>query len=738
MKKLEEIQEDIKMLSLPIGLMIVTAYPEFKILSVNHRFISMLGFDSEEEMLHAFHQSAWNCVHFEDVAELKEKAAKRNGDFGPYAISYRATKKDGGYIWVDQHSQHTCDINGNELVIAYYTDITAQKQLEEKIRAESKKYETAVKASNINIWEYEYETGAMTIFTTSSKMKSQNITIENYVKTALDEGYIRKDSQAVFLEMVQKLKQGEKEVTADLWIREQKAGDFWCERVIYTNIFDNAGKPIKAYCVGRDVTKEKEAEKRYHDEVSYREAMQNATLGSINVNLTTNQILDYKSKFQAQTKKMKEAKTAQEYFEKVYRELTTEEMQRQCATLFNREELLRRFANGETTVSLEVTRTIEDYRCWVVFTAHMMKRPGDKEVVAFLYSTDITNERTMQKVMNAIVKTDYDFLVVVDSQRNSATRYSENNLGKEYVQESRNFEEDTRNYVRTYICKEDVSRVMEEIATKNILKQLDDHGSYCIFYGTPNQNGTISKKQLRFCYIDIELRIFLMTRTDITTVVQEQEKKNQELVAALDMAERANAAKSEFLSRISHEIRTPMNAIIGMSKIAEQKIDDKVFATECIEKSLYASQYLLSLLNDILDMSRIESGKVVLKKETIVCQNCLDSINAIVGMQAKEKGVIFVTSAFVDSNGRYKGDSVRLQQILINILSNAVKFTPKGGTVCLEITQVDADDKKVVMCFKISDTGIGIGEAFLPDLFKPFAQEYSGSTSSYGGSGLGL
>ncbi|MEG1778543.1 MAG: ATP-binding protein, partial [Oscillospiraceae bacterium] len=239
-------------------------------------------------------------------------------------------------------------------------------------------------------------------------------------------------------------------------------------------------------------------------------------------------------------------------------------------------------------------------------------------------------------------------------------------------------------------------------------------------------------------YINRELKSFLMTRTDITAAVDEQEKRNQELVTAVEMAERANSAKSDFLSRISHEIRTPMNAIIGMSQIALQYLDDKELATESIEKSLYASQYLLLLLNDILDMSKIESGKVTLKNEVIICQHFLNAIGTIIETQAKAKGVKYLVTEFEERKNAYIGDGVRLQQILINILSNAVKFTPKGGTVRLDISQISADTKRVNMCFKISDTGIGISETFLPNLFQPFSQEHSGIRSDYGGSGLGL
>ena len=216
-------------------------------------------------------------------------------------------------------------------------------------------------------------------------------------------------------------------------------------------------------------------------------------------------------------------------------------------------------------------------------------------------------------------------------------------------------------------------------------------------------------------------------------------KMNQALSEAVRAAEIANKAKSTFLSNMSHDIRTPMNAIIGFTTLAVSNIDDKKRVRDYLGKILSSSNHLLSLINDILDMSRIESGKIHLEETEVSLSDVLHDLKTIISGQIHAKQLELYMDAMDVTNEDVYCDKTRLNQVLLNLLSNAVKFTPAGGTVSVRIRQYPGTVKGSELYeIRVKDNGIGMSQEFVQKIFSPFERERTSTVSRIQGTGLGM
>ena len=233
--------------------------------------------------------------------------------------------------------------------------------------------------------------------------------------------------------------------------------------------------------------------------------------------------------------------------------------------------------------------------------------------------------------------------------------------------------------------------------------------------------------------------LLMFTNRSQKNLVNFEVQHRNELEEALALAEQANKAKTTFLNNMSHDIRTPMNAIIGFTNLATKYIDDKEKVQDYLEKIGQSSNHLLSLINDVLDMSRIESGKVHIeeKEENII--EILDGIKNIVQADIQTKQLNFNIEKIDINDENVFCDKLRVNQILINLISNAIKFTNAGGTINVIVTEKKASKKgHAIYEFRVKDTGIGISKEFLEEIFEPFTRERTSTVSGIQGTGLGM
>ena len=251
--------------------------------------------------------------------------------------------------------------------------------------------------------------------------------------------------------------------------------------------------------------------------------------------------------------------------------------------------------------------------------------------------------------------------------------------------------------------------------------------------GVPDQNFDRPGSAIKGYHQDI-------TDTVITRKKQEEElaQVNVQLQRAVEDANRAMAAKSEFLSRMSHDIRTPINAILGMLDIAEKYHEDYARLDDCTHKIRSAANHLLSLVNDVLDMNRLENGQAKLVEAPADLNELVHDCVIMTQTQAERDGLTMTVDHITVEHNRVRCYALQLRQILINLLSNAVKYNRPGGNITLRADELYCNGKTVTVQYTVRDTGIGMSEEFQQHIFEPFTQENPGARTKYTGSGLGL
>ncbi|MDE7230936.1 MAG: response regulator [Oscillospiraceae bacterium] len=298
------------------------------------------------------------------------------------------------------------------------------------------------------------------------------------------------------------------------------------------------------------------------------------------------------------------------------------------------------------------------------------------------------------------------------------------------------------NYIRSRVHPEDQQELAQALSLDNIREKLTEGDEYLGSYRILD-NGEIHHFQ--YTYLKIENSeqghedFILAGFRNIDEVIRNEQEQKNVLAEALAQAQYANSAKTKFLNNMSHDIRTPMNAIIGFTSLAVTHIDNKEQIRGYLSKIMTSGNHLLSLINDVLDMSRIESGKVKIEEKETSLPEIMHDLKTIVQADVKSKQLEFYIDTLDVTNETIICDKLRLNQVLLNILSNAMKYTKPGGMVSVRVIQTaEASEGCAEYEFKVKDTGIGMSKEFLKHVFEPFEREQTSTVSGIQGTGLGL
>ena len=393
-------------------------------------------------------------------------------------------------------------------------------------------------------------------------------------------------------------------------------------------------------------------------------------------------------------------------------------------------------ANQERGITLVVSNMIYVAVLFIIFIVFMAIYTFSREPFAAN-----KNKKMVDRILSAVTD-DFVFLVEVDVKTRIEKIFfvSKGPHPQWSDKKTHKYDESIKEYADVVVAPEDRKRFLEVTEFNALMEYFKNNDNECIIEYDVIVNGGRRRYQGKFTLSpqDSEgAKIYVGVR-DTTLIEEERTEYNRKLMSALAQAEEANKGKSYFLFNMSHDIRTPLNAIIGYSELAKNHLDEKEVLDDYIYKIQTCGRQLLGLIGDVLDMAKIESGNLEISEKPCLCQDLMSDIMISVNESAKKKGLEFEASGNA-CHSTILCDKVKVQKILLNILSNAVKYTPKGGKISLSVQEKIREDEGLSdFTFVVKDNGIGISKEFLPYIFNSFSRERNATISGVSGTGLGM
>ena len=523
-----------------------------------------------------------------------------------------------------------------------------------------------------------------------------------------------------------------------------KRGDgtyFWVKNSITQ--MENEGGVRKLYCSHFDLTEEVEKQeklrKNYRERLDrhLRSAGRNVLLlGQCNITRDViSEIIDCTDS--GLNDKFGSSRT--DFITGMSELITDEEERRGFLGTFLNEPVIRAYRNGFTKLEkiCMVKFPNEETGRYARFFARLLEDPDTGDITGNLSVTDMTEQIIRERIMLNLAYVGYDMVSEIDLNRDKQ-RIMRNWQSGDFSGEESNYFEYLKWFIENFVCEEYREKISILIDRERLVEKLEKCGSFSLNYSIKNENGGIRFKNLTVLATDLRLGKICFARKDITETVEQERKSKAELEQALAAAEKASRAKGAFLSSMSHDIRTPMNAIIGFAEIIAQNTGDKETVERSVQKILKSGDVLLKLINDILDLSKIESGKATLDLTAVDLNTEIENLSVMFSESTEQAGVNFVVVKNI-ANRYVLCDNIKLSQIMVNIISNAVKFTPKGGRIVFSINERGkAENGFAQYVFSVKDTGIGMSENFRSHAFEMFEREKTTTETGISGTGLGL
>lgn len=622
------------------------------------------------------------------------------------------------------------------ILIVFFTrkKIQFQKDL---LSEEKMKFNSVVEQSDVLFWECYF----------ADKNYEEEKDIEkkytNIAQTWIDSDMVPQEYVIQYNKAIRDLRSGMETVSVDLPISQQDKRthltDTAWKHIVFRTMKNHNEKGIRAIATATDITSKKRKEEEYESEVSYRSFVNKEYPVYTRLNLTSNIVMERMVDIPELKISVSDGNADKE-LELIAKTATNNGQNPNIAEVLRRKELLILFMNGTRTQECDFYFIFPDEMIhWYKLTVDLSLNPYTSCIEANIYMREITDFKIMTISKDSVLDEEVEYIFWLDINKAKCNFIHRANRANWIPEDlGGNYAELVDFLLNNLISTKDCAAAKEFFALKNLMIQLKDRFATTFAFEIMTDNLRISIKQMRAYYLKGNQNIILFICRDITDITLFERLQNEKLSRAIEQTEKANASKSDFLSRMSHDLRTPMNGILGMARLAEDELDQPQAIQEDLRKIKSSSQYMLGLLNDILDMSKIESGKMEIRKSRNNVGEMLESVVTMAKSMCQNNGITFYCNMDASKymNTFINVDRLHTQQVIMNLLSNASKFTPEGGRVEFLVNIIDRKDNIINVEFVISDNGSGMTKEFQQVMFESFTQDVNSINKV--GTGLGL
>ncbi|MDD3219170.1 MAG: histidine kinase dimerization/phospho-acceptor domain-containing protein [Lachnospiraceae bacterium] len=617
----------------------------FSVQYLNDRFCGMCG-ASREELFKQCSNGYVACVAEESKDEVMEAYRHAVKTMEPVEVTYRTINHEETELWTTLRMK-AIQVDADTIdIYATYFDVTESIYAHKALEQSREIMENACEFAGMWTFTYDYDNGVA--YTNSNLQEEYGFPAEvkNFPEVVFDYGFILPEYKELYCNSFEKLKRKEKIADFEIQAKLTDGGIHWlrfrCARL--------SGKDNMAVCSAQIIDAEKAMEARMVLERQKLADGSSLLLGYAVSNVSRNKMVEHhmmenyfriNGQNDVPDKKQIESSFLYSEDEKIFTKMHQPEYLLDC------------FQKGDTSLEFEYRiRLLNGEIIWVKNTMNLLADPKTHDVYLYEYCYDIHETKVLEEVMNAVVKFGFERCDSLMLDTDQVTILNSADSGNLHGITVKKYSEAFLQYANT-ILPEDRENYLRECSIEGVKEHLKNDDHYEVLHRVM-ENGLVHYKKLECFAYTQDKNICLLISTDVTELIKQEESKRQKLQESLEAAEQATMAKSAFLSRMSHEIRTPMNAIMGMISIARDNKTDFQQVFECLEKIDTSSHFLLNLINDILEMSRIESGNIEISNSVFDYNILMDNIRTIIEplVLDREINYQFVNESRADS-GQY-------------------------------------------------------------------------------------